>query len=418
MYHKKLMILLSLLLCCTLTFSTPEFQTTSNNACAKTAENKIKDSKTEDTKTAEIPITAKSAVLIENNTGTILYGKQKDKELIPASITKIMTLLLIFDAIDSGKIKLTDTVTVSDYAAKMGGSQVYLEPGEEQTVNDMIKCISIASANDAAVAMAEYISGSEESFVKQMNRKAEKLGMKHTHFMNCNGLDDSISSGHYSSAYDVALMSQALITKHPDISKYSTTWMDEITHRTRKGDTPFGLTNTNKLVRTYNGITGLKTGSTSKAKYCLSATAERNGISLTAVIMAAPDPKTRFSEAAKLLDYGFANCRTFFDKASQLKLKEQKVSGGEKESVTPRIEKNFSYTLIGDTKNDKLKRKIYYQKSLKAPIKEGDIIGGVIYYLDGKEIGQLPVRAAENIKKATYPSCLSRLAKLLCFYDA
>lgn len=417
MYHKKSIPLLSLLLCCALILSSPRFPTAADAANAKKTETKAQDAKTEDTKTAEIPITAKSAVLIENNTGTVLYGKQKDKEMIPASITKIMTLLLIFDAIDSGKIKLTDKVTVSEYAAKMGGSQVYLEPGEEQTVDDMIKCISIASANDAAVAMAEFISGSEESFVKQMNRKAGKLGMKHTHFKNCNGLDDSISSGHYSSAYDVALMSQALITKHPEISKYSTTWMDEITHRTRKGDTPFGLNNTNKLVRTYNGITGLKTGSTSKAKYCLSATAERNGISLTAVVMAAPDPKTRFLEAAKLLDYGFANCRTFFDKASILKLKEQKISGGEKETVTPRIEKNFSYTLIGDTKNDKLKRKIYYQKNLKAPIKEGDIIGGVIYYLDGKEVGQLPVRAAENIKKATYISCLSRLAKLLCFYD-
>ncbi len=387
-------------------------KTAGQNIHAKTQKKEKSDAKKE---FPEIPITARAAVLIENNTGTILYGKQKDKELIPASITKIMTLLLIFDAIDAGKIKADDEVTVSEHAAKMGGSQVYLEPGEVQTVETMIKCISIASANDAAAAMAEFISGSEDAFVKQMNRKAKKLGMKHTHFKNCNGLDDSISSGHYSSAYDVALMSQALITKHPEISKYSTTWMDEITHHTRKGDTPFGLTNTNKLVRTYNGITGLKTGSTSKAKYCLSATAERNGISLTAVIMAAPDPKTRFSEAAKLLDYGFANCRTFFDKTSQIKLKEQNISGGEKDKIIPRIEKNFNYTLIGDTKNDKLKRKIYFQKNLKAPIKEGDIIGGVIYYLDGKEIGQLPVHAAESIKKATFTSCFSKLSRLLCF---
>lgn len=372
-------------------------------------------------KTAEqsqaVPISAVSAVLIENHTGTILFEKQKDKELIPASITKIMTLLLIFDALDTGKIKKTDEVTVSEYAAKMGGSQVYLEPGETQTVDTMIKCISIASANDAAVSMAEFISGSEEAFIKQMNKKAKKLGMKHTHFKNCNGLDDSISSGHYSSAYDVALMSQELITKYPEISKYSTTWMDEITHHTKKGDTQFGLTNTNKLVRTYQGITGLKTGSTSKAKYCLSATAERNGISLTAVIMAAPDPKTRFMEAAKLLDYGFANCRTFYDKTKMLTLNEQIISGGEKETITPRIEKNFSYTLIGDTNHDKLNRKIFYRKNLKAPIKEGDIIGGVIYYLDGKEIGQIPIYAAESMKKATFLSCLSKLSKLLCFYD-
>ena len=201
--------------------------------------------------------------------------------MIPASITKIMTLLLIFEAIDQKKISLEDSVTVSEYAAQMGGSQVFLEPGETQTVNEMIKCISIASANDAAVAMAEFISGSETAFVDAMNKKAKELGMEHTSFKNCNGLDDSIQSGHYSSAYDVALMSRALVTKYPEISNYSTVWMDTITHKTKKGETEFGLTNTNKLVRTYDGITGLKTGSTSKAKYCLSATAVRNGVSLT-----------------------------------------------------------------------------------------------------------------------------------------
>lgn len=181
-----------------------------------------------------LDITAKAAVLIENNSGRILFEKEKDKELIPASITKIMTLLLIFDAIDQKKISLEDSVSVSEYAAKMGGSQVYLEPGETQTVHDMIKCISIASANDAATAMAEFIGGSEAAFVKMMNQKAEELGMKHTHFKNCNGLDDTIASGHFSSAYDVALMSRELVTKHPEISEYSTIWMDEITHKTKK----------------------------------------------------------------------------------------------------------------------------------------------------------------------------------------
>ena len=256
-------------------------------------------------------ISSKSAVLIENNNGRILYSKNKDKEMIPASITKIMTLNLIFDALESGKIKLDDEVSTSEYAASMGGSQVFLEPGELQTVDTMIKCISISSANDAAVSMAEYIAGSETDFVKMMNKKAHKLGMKHSNFKNCNGLDDSIKSGHFSSAYDVALMSRELITKHPQISKYSTTWMDTITHKTRKGEKEFGLTNTNKLIRTYNGITGLKTGSTSKAKYCLSATAKRNGISLTAVVMAAPDPKKRFSEAAKLIDNGLSHCTNY-----------------------------------------------------------------------------------------------------------
>ena len=182
-----------------------------------------------------LAITAKAAVLIDNASGRILYAKNKDKKLIPASITKIMTLLLIFESIEQGKCKLEDKVTVSEYAASMGGSQVFLEPGETQDVNTMIKCISIASANDAAVAMAEHLAGSEQSFVKRMNKKAKALGMKHTHFKNCNGLDDSIESGHYSSAYDVALMSQSLVSKYPDISKYSTVWMDAITHITKKG---------------------------------------------------------------------------------------------------------------------------------------------------------------------------------------
>ena len=273
-------------------------------------------------------ISSKSAVLIENNNGRILYSKNKDKEMIPASITKIMTLNLIFDALESGKIKLDDEVSTSEYAASMGGSQVFLEPGEIQTVDTMIKCISISSANDAAVSMAEYIAGSETDFVKMMNKKAHKLGMKHSNFKNCNGLDDSIKSGHFSSAYDVALMSRELITKHPQISKYSTAWMDTITHKTRNGEKEFGLTNTNKLIRTYNGITGLKTGSTSKAKYCLSATAKRNGISLTAVVMAAPDPKKRFSEAASLLDYGFSLCKNYSEKTSKIIPETLKINGG------------------------------------------------------------------------------------------
>ncbi|HBZ65173.1 MAG TPA: D-alanyl-D-alanine carboxypeptidase, partial [Lachnospiraceae bacterium] len=207
-----------------------------------------------------VDISAVSAVLIEGSTGDIIYEKDKDKELVPASITKIMTLTLIFEALDNGKLTLETPVSVSEYAASMGGSQVFLEPNETQTVDTMIKCISIASANDAAVAMAEKIAGSEEAFVKKMNEKAVALGMKHTQFKNCTGLDDNIESGHFSSAYDVALMSRELITKHPEISNYSTVWMDTIIHKTKKGESEFGLTNTNKLVRFYDGITGLKTG--------------------------------------------------------------------------------------------------------------------------------------------------------------
>ncbi len=364
---------------------------------------------------AALPITAKSAVLIENSSGRILYEKNKDKEVIPASITKIMTLLLIFDALDEHKISLKDQVTVSDYAAKMGGSQVFLEPGETQTVKDMIKCISIASANDAAVAMAEFVAGSEQEFVKRMNAKAKELGMRHTRFKNCNGLDDTIKSGHYSSAYDVALMSQALVTKHPDITKYSTVWMDEITHKTKKGESVFGLTNTNKLIRTYDGITGLKTGSTSKAKYCLSATAKRGGISLTAVVMAAPDHKVRFSQAASLLDYGFANCSNFRDKKDGIPLKEQPVKGGTKTKVISRVEKDFSITLVGEEKPEDLTRKIAYRKNLSAPVKEGEVIGSVTYLMGEKPIGEIPIHAAETIKKATFLDYVKKVYQRFVF---
>ncbi len=362
---------------------------------------------------ASVSILAKSAVLIENNSGRILFEKEKDTELVPASITKIMTLLLIFEALHNKKITLEDSVSTSEFAASMGGSQVFLEPGETQTVDTMIKCISIASANDAAVAMAEHVSGSETEFVKKMNEKAKELGMVHTSFKNCNGLDDSIQSGHYSSAYDVALMSRELITKYPEISNYSTVWMDEITHTTRKGTTQFGLTNTNKLIRTYNGITGLKTGSTSKAKYCLSATAERNGVSLTAVIMAAPDPKERFAEAAALLDYGFSNCTNYSEKASKIRIKPQKIINGVKDQINSEVTRDFSYTLCGNESSDKIEKKIMFMPDIKAPVKKGDKIGNVVYILNGKEIDKIPIKASEDIGEAGYITYFQRLLKRL-----
>ncbi len=324
-----------------------------------------------------------------------------------------MTLLLIFEALHNKKITLEDSVSTSEFAASMGGSQVFLEPGETQTVDTMIKCISIASANDAAVAMAEYVSGSETEFVKKMNEKAKELGMVHTSFKNCNGLDDSIQSGHYSSAYDVALMSRELVTKYPEISNYSTVWMDEITHTTRKGTSQFGLTNTNKLIRTYNGITGLKTGSTSKAKYCLSATAERNGVSLTAVIMAAPDPKERFAEAAALLDYGFSNCTNYSEKASKIRIKPQKIINGIKDQINSEVARDFSYTLCGNESSDKIEKKIMFLPDIKAPVKKGDEIGSVVYILNGKEIDKIPIKASEDIKEAGYITYFQRLLKRL-----
>ena len=332
-----------------------------------------------------VDISAVSAVLIEGSTGDIIYEKDKDKELVPASITKIMTLTLIFEALDNGKLTLETPVSVSEYAASMGGSQVFLEPNETQTVDTMIKCISIASANDAAVAMAEKIAGSEEAFVKKMNEKAVALGMKHTQFKNCTGLDDNIESGHFSSAYDVALMSRELITKHPEISNYSTVWMDTIIHKTKKGETEFGLTNTNKLVRFYDGITGLKTGSTSKAKYCLSASARRDDMDLIAVIMAAPDHKKRFSEAQALLDYGFANCHIYRDTDIAQALKPVPVQGGKEDQVVPVPKSTFSYLLKNEDSSAAPTRKISYFDAQKAPLKKGAPVGSVDYYEKDKK---------------------------------
>lgn len=359
-----------------------------------------------------LTITAKSVVLMEGNTGEIIYEKNMDKELVPASITKIMTLTLIFEAIDSGKISLNDEVTVSEYAASMGGSQVYLEPNEVQTVQDMIKCISIASANDAAVAMAEKIAGSETAFVKMMNKKAKELGMKHTNFKNCTGLDDDIKSGHYSSALDVAKMSRELIMKHPEISDYSTVWMDSITHKTKKGETEFGLTNTNKLVRFYDGITGLKTGSTSKAKYCLSATANRDGLSLIAVVMAAPDHKVRFSEAQTLLDYGFANCTIYEDDYSGMTFEPLAVKNGIPSKVAVYPKEKFAHTFTSQLDTSKISKKVIY-KEVTAPIKKGDEVGTIIYSYDGKEIGSVPLLSKQDVKKAGYVDMVITAVKKL-----
>ena len=360
-----------------------------------------------------VDISAVSAVLIEGSTGDIIYEKDKDKELVPASITKIMTLTLIFEALDNGKLTLETPVSVSEYAASMGGSQVFLEPNETQTVDTMIKCISIASANDAAVAMAEKIAGSEEAFVKKMNEKAVALGMKHTQFKNCTGLDDNIESGHFSSAYDVALMSRELITKHPEISNYSTVWMDTIIHKTKKGETEFGLTNTNKLVRFYDGTTGLKTGSTSKAKYCLSASARRNDMDLIAVIMAAPDHKKRFSEAQALLDYGFANCHIYRDTDIAQALKPVPVQGGKEDQVVPVPKSTFSYLLKNEDSSAAPTRKISYFDAQKAPLKKGAPVGSVDYYEKDKKIGSVVLAASKDIPAAGFTDYLLALTKKL-----
>ncbi len=356
----------------------------------------------------QLDIESPSAVLIEGSTGTIIFDKNKDEKLRPASITKIMTLLLIFEALDAGQISLTDEVSVSEYAASMGGSQVYLEPFEVQDVNTMIKCISIASANDASVAMAEKIAGSEEEFVARMNERAKELGMNNTHFVNCCGLD---VDNHYSSAYDVALMSRELIMKYPQISQYSTVWMDTITHTTRKGSSEFGLTNTNKLIKFYQGITGLKTGSTSLAKYCLSATANKENMNLIAVIMAAPDTKTRFMEASKLLNYGFANYSIYADDNSDMVLSPVKVSRGVADTVQGKAAQEFSYLCSKGRSPEQIRKEAVFYDKVEAPIAQNDKIGEIIYYYENDKIGTIDILALEAVDKAGLKNYFAKVLK-------
>ncbi|MCI8416312.1 MAG: D-alanyl-D-alanine carboxypeptidase [Lachnospiraceae bacterium] len=350
-------------------------------------------------------ISAPSAILMEASTGTVIAEKNIHEKLPPASVTKIMTLLLIFDNLGTGKIKLEDQVMTSAHAASMGGSQVYLEEGETQTVDTMIKCISVASANDASVAMAEHIAGSEELFVEWMNERAQGLGMADTHFVNCCGLD---VEGHVTSAYDIALMSRELITKYPQIHNYSTIWMENIVHTTRRGSEEFGLTNTNRLIRQYPYATGLKTGSTDQAKFCLSATAEKDGIELIAVIMAAPDPKVRFSDAKNLLNYGYSKCSLYKD-TDKLPKVTLPVELGVKEQVTGEYDGTFSYLSTTGEDLKSIKKEWVYEE-LSAPVEKGAQIGCVRYLLGGKEIGRLPILAGEAVEKAGYGDYLKRAA--------
>lgn len=353
-------------------------------------------------------IESKAAVLMEKTTGNVLYEKNADEKLSPASITKIMTLILIFDNIESGKIKLEDIVTTSEYAKSMGGSQVFLETGEQQTVDTLIKCIIVASGNDASVAMAEHIAGTEGEFVKMMNKRAKELGMNSTNFEDCCGLTDS--TNHYTSARDVAIMSRELISKYPQIHNYSTIWMENITHTTDKGTKEFGLTNTNKLLKQYQWTTGLKTGSTSLAKYCVSATAKKNDIELIAVIMAAPDYKIRFSEAIKLLEYGYGKCDLYSDVISGEKVY-VKIDGGVKEKVKCSPESDFNYLGMNGENLQSITKKIIKEKNVKASVKKGDVMGKYVYYIDGSEIGSTNIIAMENVKKMKYTNAFVKTGK-------
>lgn len=346
-------------------------------------------------------ITAPSALLMEASTGQVLYEKNADEPRSPASITKIMTLLLIFDALESGKIQMTDSVTTSAYAKSMGGSQVFLEEGEIQSVETLIKCIVIASGNDASVAMAEYIAGSEAEFVKQMNERAAGLGMENTHFEDCCGLTDSLT--HVTTARDIALMSRELINRYPQIHNYSTIWMDTITHVTKQGTKEFGLSNTNKLLKMAANftVTGLKTGSTSLAKYCFSGTAEKDGIRLIASIMAAPDYKARFADALTLLNYGYANCRMYQD-TQMPPLPQIPVKNGKEDMVSLVYDGTFSYLSLKGEDFSAIEKDLVVQEFAEAPIQAGDQAGWLSYHLNGTKIGQIPVRFQTSVEKASF----------------
>lgn len=341
--------------------------------------------------TTSLSLNVGSAVLIEQNSGQVLYSQNMHEKLRPASVTKVMTILLIMEAIDSGKLSYTDKIPCSEKAAGMGGSQIWLDVREELTVDEMLKAICVVSANDCTVAMAEYLAGSEEAFVNQMNAKAKELGMNDTTFKNCHGIDED---GHVTSAYDIALMSRELLTKHPSITKYTTIYMDSL----RDGKS--SLVNTNKLVRNYKGATGLKTGSTSVALYNLSASATRNDLSLIAVIMKAPTSPIRFAEAQKLLDYGFNNFE--YKKLANKNdlIKEISVDKGIENSVNAILE-NDSGVLIQKGQNKDIVQSVQLTDSINAPVYAGQVLGNVTYSLNGNEIGNVNIVAEKSVGKNT-----------------
>lgn len=351
-----------------------------------------------DETTGGILLTCPSAILMEASTKSVIYEKAPDERRSPASITKIMTAILIFDAIEAGKISLEDEVVTSAYAKSMGGSQVYLEEGEKQTVDTLIKCIMVSSGNDASVAMAEYIAGSESSFVQMMNERAASLGMENTHFEDCCGLTDS--DNHYTTARDIALMAQELITRYPQIKSYTTIWMENITHVTMQGSKEFGLANTNKLLKQYPYTTGLKTGSTNKAKYCVCATANKDGVELIAVIMGCPNYKDRFTEAQSLLQFGYTTCKLYQDE-NPPELMPILVKGGIDKQVPAVYNEKFSWLFVSGEDFSNME-KMLTTNELTAPIEKGEQIGTVTYRLNGKELGSIGIYAEESVREAKF----------------
>lgn len=333
-------------------------------------------------------VEAPSYILMEASTGQIICEKDADQRRSPASITKIMTLLVIFDHLGTGRIRLDSEVMTSAYAKSMGGSQVFLEEGEIQTLETLIKCIAVASGNDASVAAAEFIAGSEAEFVALMNQRAEDMGLTNTHFEDCCGLSES--DNHYTSARDVALMSKELITRYPQVLDYTKIWMEDITHETRQGSSLFTLSSTNKLLKMYEWTTGLKTGSTSKALYCLSATASKDNIDLIGVVMGSPSNKTRFRDAMALLDYGYSVSALYEDPNTE-KLPALPIKGGVLDEAALVYKEPFRYLDIQGSDLGRIEKTISLPESAEAPVKRGDALGEAVYTMDGKRIGSVSI---------------------------
>ena len=351
-----------------------------------------------------LPLSSASALLIEKETGTILLQQNAHQKLEPASVTKVMTLLLVMEAVDSGRLSLDEPVPVSAHAAGMGGSQVYLKEGERLSVSDLIKCVAVVSGNDCAVALAERLSGSESAFVEQMNQKAQALGMEDTHFVNCTGLP---APGHLTSAYDIALMSRQLLLHHPDIRQYTTIWTDSI----RNG--AFGLTNTNRLIRFYDGATGLKTGFTASAQYCMSAAAQRNGMELIAVVMKAPTTAQRFQDASCLLDYGFANY-ALLTPQPEGPLAPIDVLLGQSKTVQPQLQRECRL-LVEKAQADQITTRVDLARDVQAPVDPGQTLGQFQVYVGEQLRDTVPIVAAQGVERLSVPGLFSQLLRRLLF---
>lgn len=351
-----------------------------------------------------LALSSASALLMEKETGTILLQQNAHQKLEPASVTKVMTLLLVMEAVDSGRLSLDESVPVSAHAAGMGGSQVYLKEGERLSVSDLIKCVAVVSGNDCAVALAERLSGSESAFVEQMNQKAQALGMEDTHFVNCTGLP---APGHLTSAYDIALMSRQLLLHHPDIRQYTTIWTDSI----RNG--AFGLTNTNRLIRFYDGATGLKTGFTASAQYCMSAAAQRNGMELIAVVMKAPTTAQRFQDASSLLDYGFANY-ALITPQPESPLAPVDVLLGRSKTVQPQLQREC-HLLVEKTQADQVTTRVDLAQDVQAPVDPGQTLGEFQVYVGNELRDSVPIVAAQGVDRLSVPGLFSQLLRRLLF---